>query len=273
MKMMNGLAAIAVSICFTGLAHSEIADFYLADSGGGIYRVDGATLESNFVIQLDNTGFGINDILALDDGGILANISTQLVRFDLQTGEERIVFDAQDSFPDSNFNIMGGLAATSDGNVFFTTETISSGVVHDFGGLFNPITQEFTRLSDLQKPGGLYFDHHQIGENLFLGADWTSGRISIINALTGETEYINVDFNPVSFFESDGSIFALTTDGELYTFDPDTRASTLYGSIQGSSGGSGWIGAASLANPFILPSPGTLSLIGLAGLVSVRRRR
>jgi len=272
MKMMNGLAAVAVSIGCVGMAQGEIADFYLADSVGGIYRVDGTTLESSLIVQLDN-GFSMNDILVLDDGGILANTNGLLVRFDLQTGEERIVFDTRDYFTEPGFYITMGLAATSSGDVFFTTEAVTGKGIEWFGGTYNPFTSEFTRLADIPNPTGLYFDHHQVGENLFLGADWSGGRISVINSLTGETEFTDVDFDPVSFFESGGDFFALSKGGDLFTFDPETGSSTLYGSIQGSNGGVGWIGAASLSNPFTLPSPGTLSLIGIAGLVSVRRRR
>jgi len=268
---MKTIACLTVFAGVSSVATAGIADFYAADAGGRVYRVDGSTLEASLVVELDN-GFSLNDILYLNDGGILANTNGLLVRFDLQTGEERIVFDSREAFG-SGFHTTMGLAATIDGNAYLTVVSSTSSGLEWFGGEFNPFSGEFARQADITRPTGLYFDHHQIGENLYLGADFSGGRMSVIDATTGETTFINTDFDPVSFFESNGTLFSMGKGGELYTLDVDSGESEFYGNISGRLGNNGWIGAASVSNPFALPTPGTLSMLGLSSLTMIRRRR
>lgn len=270
MNMLKAGACTAVLTSVSVVATAGIADFYAADAGGRIYRVDGDTLNASLVIDLDN-GFNLNDILYLDDGSILANTNGLLVRFDLQTGEESVIFSANGPPVGSGFHFTSGLAATSDGNVYFTATTPNG--QERFGGEYNPHTGEYTRLADIVSPGSLYFDHHEIAENIYLGADFQHNRIGVINALTGGTTFIDTAFGPVSFFESNGTLFSMGRDGDLYTLDVESGESVLYGNVTGRVGINAWIGAASVSNPFALPTPGTLSMLGLGSLMATRRRR
>ena len=272
MKTSKSWMVIAGMSCAASVAMGGISDFYTTNSIGEIYLIDGNTLEASLVVEL-NHGSNINDILYLDDGGILANVGGGLVRYDLGTGLEEVVFSIQGAIDVLGAQITTGLAATNDGNVFFSVFHLIPGEGRNYmSGTFNPYTNEFTRAADVSAPAGLYFDHHQIDDTHYLGADWNGQSIYVLDAETGETEVVSVGYEVVSFFDVGDSIMTMTKGGDLYYFDPETMTSTFYGEIATSNLGN-WIGATSTSNPYRLPAPGTLSMLGFAGLIAGRRRR
>jgi len=269
---MNTLSVLglAVVMSVSGLAKGGISDFYATNSTGSIFLVDGDSLNASLVVDL-NYGSSINDILYLDDGGILANVTGALVRYDLNTGQEEVVFQMSGNTGLSGFQYSMGLAAMSNGDVYFSLFNLDANGSNWYGGAYDPFQNEVELHPSSAGPAALYFDHHQIGENLFIGADHAGQNFYIHNTETGEIEIHAAGYSPVSFFESGGSLFTMTQHGGLYMLDVSTMSSTFYGRIN--SGESNWIGAATTSSPYRLPSPGSLPLFGFVAVVGTRRRR
>jgi len=275
MKWMNIAGVFVATMGVSSVAWSGIADFYIADADGQIYSVNGQSLQATEIFQIQSQGLsGINEILFLENNKMLANVTGKLVQYDMTTGVETVILDVNEAADDFSATWTSGLARTSNDEIFFTARVAGQGGPDSdqiLGLTYNPFTGSLTESVPLVRDLGLYFDHQQVGENLFLGADFNGGRIKIINTLTGEDEAIyEAAYGAVSFFEDEDIIYTMSKAGNLYTFDSETGESDFYGRITGLQGPP--IGASS-STIFRIPSPGSLPLMGLAGIVAVRRRR
>jgi uncharacterized protein (TIGR03382 family) len=275
MKWMNIAGVFVATMGVSSVAWSGIADFYIADADGQIYSVNGQSLQATEIFQIKSQGLsGINEILFLENNKMLANVTGKLVQYDMTTGVETVILDVNEAADDFSPTWTSGLARTSNDEIFFTARVAGQrGADTDqiLGLTYNPFTGSLTESAPLVRDLSLYFDHQQVGENLFLGADFNGGRIKIINTLTGEDEAVyEAAYGAVSFFEDDDIIYTMSKAGNLYTFDSETGESDFYGRITGLQGPP--IGASS-STIFRIPSPGSLPLMGLAGIVAVRRRR
>ena len=260
----------ALTSC-AGLATAGIADFYITDASGVIFTVDGQTLVATERFEVETSDLGMNDIIFVGDNKMLANVTGQLVQYDMDTGEEVVVFDVRDVYPDGGFYLTGGLARTQDDKIFFSTWGITPKSNSTFGALYDPITQTYEELADFEESLGYQIGHHHVGGDLFLTADWAGEKIRVINTMTGEFESVfDVGFGPVSFLETNGQLYTMTRDGFLYTFDFTTGESEYYGQISGAGGSI--IGMASSV-AFRIPAPSSLAIFGFASLAVARRRR
>jgi hypothetical protein len=265
MRLKSTIAVVAVACLFApALAHAGMSDFYVTNTLGQVSLVDGQTLESSQVSQLGNVS-NLNEILYLGNGEIVASLGGDMLRHNLNTGEEEFVFRLNQNLEPGSLGIGSGLAMTSAGDIFFTASVFSSGnPTEHIAGSYNLTSGEFVNIVNVNTTT-TFFDHQQIGENAFLAASFSDQSISILNASTGELDTtFDVGFGVVSLFESDGSIFAMGRNGDLYTFDAITGETSFLGGITGTVGD--LIGAT-------VPAPGTLSLLGILGLGATRRRR
>ena len=272
MKLSQSVIALAAMVCVSGTAFADIADFFVADAQGVIYSVNGQTLEASEVFAIEG-GFAINEIMYVGGNKMLANVSGQLVQFDMTTGVETVIFDMRDVYGTGTY-WTSGLARTSSDEIFFSVWAVTSdhpGVVQ-FGATYDPFANSYTELAEFEITRSGYFDHFQVEEDIFLAADWNSGRIHTFDVSTGaEIASFDPGFNPVSFFESDGDLYSLAKSGDIYLIDASAEEALYFGSVSGA--GNSFIGATSFDNPFIIPTPSSLAIFGFAGLAAVRRRR
>lgn len=267
-KYVIALSALA---SFSGSAIASIADFFIADASGGVYSVNGETLEASQVFTIEG-GYAINDIMYGGSNKMLANVTGQLIQFDMTTGTETVIFDMRELHGGTGNYYTSGLARTSSDEIFFSVNAVTAGPAERYGATFDPFTGIYTQLPDFDSGISLYFDHFDIGNGRVLGADYESGEIDIIDTHTGVIEESHAtEYGPVSFFQAGDSIMTLSRAGDLYTFNEVTGESAFYGHITGNT--LELIGATSYDNPFIIPSPGTLSMLGLGSLMVTRRRR
>lgn len=259
------IAAFAAGSSLVSMvAHAGLSDFYVTNTFGEIYQVDGQTLESNQVSQLGNTS-NLNEILYIGNGEIIASLGGTMLRHNINTGAEEIVFRMSDHIEPGALAIGSGLAMTTSGDIFFTASIFSAGnPTRRMAGSYNLATDVFVDITDVNSSAS-FFDHHQIGTDVFISADHNRQIVSVLNGATGDIviDY-NVGFGVVSFFESDGGIFAVGRTGGLYSFDIDDGSTEYIGDIAGVSGD--LIGAT-------VPASGSFAIFGLMGIAAVRRRR
>jgi len=271
MNMHNVLGVAAASVVLANGALAGISDFYIANSIGDIYSVDGSSLEATEIFSIQG-GLAINDIIFTGNNKMLANVTDQLIEYNMSSGHERVIFDIADYYDAENeFYFTSGFAGTASGDIFLSVTSFTEEGAGHFGATVNPFSGQFDEEADLEPVPGMYFDLHELGDDLYLGADFQGSLIHLFNSDSGETlATYDASFGPVSFLELGGQIFTMSSTGELYTFDLDTGDSELYGDINGFSGA--LLGAAN-TNMFRIPSPGTLPFLGLTTIAAVRRRR
>ena len=267
--MKSTLTALILGCCVS-VSMGGIADFYIAGADGVIYSVDGESLAASQVFAVQG-GLAINDIIFVGNNKMLANVTDQLIEYDMSTGLQTVVFDTNDYEGEDEFYFTSGFAATSDGNIFMSIREIGVDRNDLVGAVYNPFTHSFTEQANIDANLGLFFDHQEIDENVFLGADFENQSVHTFNSLTGESLALHqLGFGPVSFLELGSDLFLLGKDGELYNYNSSTGVATFYGDISGFSGN--LLGAAS-TEVFRIPAPASLPLFGLASLVMIRRRR
>lgn len=267
---------ILTACLFASPSFAGISDFYVAASDSRIYAVNGQTLQATEIFQIDSSGqSGINDILFTGGDTMLANITGQLVQYDMSTGEQTTVLNLRDHYG-SGLQYAGGLARTLDDRIAFSVHEVQnpSGTRNAFG-MYDPFTGSYETVLNPLGGSGLYFDVHQLSEDIMLGMSTASGSprlgsVLVINTTDGALveEYV-FDFEPVSFLELDGQLYILDKRSGLHTFDPTTGQSVLYGSI----GGVDYTIGATSNVAFRIPAPGVPMAMGLGGLLVTRRRR
>lgn len=273
---MRTTQLILTACLFSSTTLAGVSDFYVAGADSRIYSVDGQTLQATEIFQIDSSGqAGINDILFTGGDTMLANITGQLVQYDMVTGAQNTVLNLRDHY-DSGFQYAGGLARTLDDRIAFSVhEALNPSGTRNTFGMYDPFSGSYETVINPLGGSGLYFDVHQLSEDVMLGMSTASGSprlgsILVINTTDGTlVEEYTFDFEPVSFLELDGQLFILDKRSGLHTFDPTTGQSALYGSIDGVDY---TIGATSNV-AFRIPAPGVPMVLAMGGLVAARRRR
>lgn len=255
------LSAIATP-AFAGLG---LSSFYVTNSAGEIFAVDGDTLTASSQHQISTSGF-VNEIEYLSETSMLVNMSGAVMSVNLQTGEEEVVFNASDYYTDSSTNIMVGLARRGLNEMYMTVHSVmSDGSLRYAAGSMNTETFDYSEIHTFSSIPGIAIDHHELRSSLILSAYNIDQRILLHSATTGEIlEIYELDYEIVSFMELSDRIYTVSREGTLYEFRFDSGNSFEVGQISGFSGN--LIGAT-------VPAPGGLALIGFAGFASTQRRR
>ena len=270
MNFMRGVGGAIVLACTVGGAVAGVSDFYVAGGQGTIFLVDGGTLQASEVFSVDG-GMAINDIIFVGNNRMLANVTDQLIQYDMSTGEETVIFDVVDHYGKDAHYFTSGFAGTSDNELFFSVMELGDDGLNQYGAIFDPFEQSFRETAAIDLVPGLYFDHLEISEGVFLGADFAGQQVNVIDSISGDTLVsYDVGFGPVSFVELDGLVFMMSTQGDMYSFDAENGSTEFFGTIGGAT--EDLLGAAS-TQVFRIPSPGSLPLLGLGTLVAIRRRR
>ncbi len=236
-----------------------MSDFFVANAQGMLYKVDGSTLAATEMMQLSNAS-NINEIMYLGDNQLMYNVSGALEVVDLSVGTSEVVFDFFKYLP-SGFHLASGLSRTEAGEVLVSMS--APGFDLNYTGLIDIEEQQFVGLAELGQ-GRAYQDIHQVNDELYIGAQSSSGRIDQYNPKTGEVfSELSLAFHPSSFFQVDGEIYSIGESGSLFAYDFESNYTTHLGEITGTSGA--LIGAT-------VPSSSTLIVLTTAGLGYSRRR-
>ena len=269
--MMNKHAWGVLALALSAVAHAGISDFYVAGADGRIYSVNGANLEAREIYQVQG-GMAINDIIFTGNNKMLANVSDQLIEYNMTTGTESVIFDTADYEGEDDIFFTSGFSGRQQGDIFMSIRRFGPELNDYIGAAFDPFTDSFTELAEIQATvGGLYFDHQEIAPNRMLGADFENESITLFNSASGhEIEVFDVGIGVVSFLELGSDLYLLDRDGGLYTFDSDSGATSFYGNLSGFQGD--LLGAAN-TQVFRIPAPSGIALLGFAGVICSRRRR
>jgi len=257
------LAAFAATVLgVQSYSQAGVSNFYITDSAGLVYEVDGNTLAATEVIQLTEAS-SIHEIMYLGQNQLMYNVFGRLSITNIMTGETEVVFNIHDHFS-SGINDGNGLAMTSSGDIYVSMTSQTPDFARSYGALIDLENQTLTELAEFSHRE-FYLDNHQVEENLFLGADWNNGTIDLVDTSTGNIlSEMSFGFDPVSFFEANGSIYVIAKEGGFYTYDYLNGSVEYLGDVTGA--GSSIIGAT-------VPTPMTLTLFSVSGLVISRRRR
>lgn len=271
MKYALLMGALGAAV-FAAPAGAGLSDFFVAGSGGRVYSVDGSTLEASEVYHV-NGSWNVYDILYAGNDNMLVQIRDEIRLVDMMTGAESVFFDAAD-YEGTNENfLLEGFAATSDNELFMSLLQFTSESIDLVGTTYHPGTGVYREMAVIEHPDtiGSYIDLVEIAPDVFLGADRHGQQVHVINANDGNLiDVYDLTFSPVSFLQLEAQLFLLDRDGGLYNFDAADGSTSFYGSLSGVSGD--LLGATSY-EVFSVPAPGGTALLGLAGLLGVRRRR
>lgn len=272
MKSFLGTAFVAIAATSTASV-ADLSNFYLLDSLGGLYSVDGDTLYASKIHEIEN-GFSVVDMVDLGGGNIIVSRAYELYEYNFYTREETSLLNTADYFGPGTIGYFHGLADLGNGEFFFTSRVSSSDSTLAQGNTINLDTGMTSTLYTYEEFQPTYFDHQLIGPDLVISADYSNQRIHVLDIHTGEqTTTYEVGIDVVSFFETNGEVFLLTKQGEIHSFDASNGNYSFVGQLEGEFGSRNLIGA-SVADPLgVFPTPGSLAIFGIFGLSTSRRRR
>lgn len=265
MKIISVFAASAV-IGLSAQTEAGLANFLMTNGSGTLYEIDGNTLEANWIGQLQNAQL-INEIQYIGNGEILANMTGGMQRYNLNTGVQSIEYINANEFDTGFFHQSQGAALTSNGDIYFAVQSQINGMPSTYGVLYDPTSGDLTEMAEHSgAPGGLYFDFHEVGQDVYAAVEQTGQSIRIIDAITGENQALyDTGINNSSFISLDGSLFVVTLEGDMYNFDVSDGSLDFYGSITGFS--------SNLLGVTNIPSPATLMAFVFASGLACRRQR
>ncbi|GEM_PF-4073981 len=261
---LKSAAIVCALACPSALSIGAISDFWVSDISGGIYEVDGETFEATYVRSISSMPLSMS---MLYQGGdtLLVNDTQRLFTIDLSDGSESDVVSSTD-LGDGLHGIFG-LADAGEGEVFFMLQRLptafssNSGVVYDLSDGSGEFV-EFGGVPDF------YTDFLLIGDNRFFGVTG-QGRSYIVDlgAATVQQVQFDVANQLVTMFEDGGDRYGIDTQGRIFEMDLDALSLAQVGAIDFDiQPNGGVIGSA-------VPAPSAMVLLGLGGLVGVRRRR
>lgn len=245
---MNYKASFAFVIFTTAVstAFAQLDNFLVVNSTGVLFEVNGESLQATEIVPLE-FGNSISEIVYVGNDEILTSTIGAFTRYNLRTGVETIEFIASDVLPNpSLFDYTMAAGFTSQRNVYFGVVAEFGEGLESYGVLYNLHNGTVTEMGEYEDlPTGLYFDFLEIENNIFLAANFSSESVRMLDAETGETlaEY-STPVGVVSFLTLDGSVYALTQNRQLYSFDTNNGTMELYGNIFGMNGAA--IGATSM---------------------------
>lgn len=266
------IPAILPTILLAQIAAAEIPlhDMYLANTEGAVYHINGLTLEATLVSQInipDENPVLLDPEIQIEYLGndrIAVALDRHIDILNVSTGIQEREVSAVDLFHQSIAATVSGLARLDNGALLTAGLYYNDGFALGRGSrIYDPNTGTVQYLQD-----GHTFpvDIHAI-DGLMTVATVTRdfGRVAFFDYDTDtEVQVFDVEFPILSFIENNGELFALSTGGQLYTFDLQTLEMSLHGTITGLDG---------IASSITIPAPSTFACIGVLSLAGSRRRR
>lgn len=228
---------------------------YVVDAQDGLHTLDLATAQTEFIATIDREF--VFDLALSDSGRLFAqrDAGVGFFKIDPTTGQGSGDLDLVDSVGSIGF--MGDRLIGQDFDtlsfVEIDTSTGQSNTINPFVASFN--VQEMAVMSS-----NMLF----ATERVFMTGVGTTESLHLIDLDIGDSSVIGeLDIDDVvsGIQYVNGTLYAVSNTGLLYSIDTATAASTLIGDI-------GFSVDAFTA----VPSPGGIACIGLAGMITVRRR-
>ncbi|MBO6512564.1 MAG: hypothetical protein JJ974_01190 [Phycisphaerales bacterium] len=272
MKSFIRTAFIAITSASTASV-ADLSNFYLLDSLGGLYSVDGDTLYASKIHEIEN-GFSVVDMVDLGGGNIIVSRAYELYEYNFYTREETSLLNTADYFGPGTIGYFHGLADLGNGELFFSSRVNNQDGGLGQGNSINLDDGTTTTLYSHEEYRSAYFDHHLIAPGFVVSAQFSNQQIHVLDINSGEeTTTYNVGLDVVSFFETNGEVFLLTKQGEIHSFDASNGEYSFVGQLEGEFGSRNLIGA-SVADPLgVFPTPGSLAIFVAFGLSTTHRRR
>jgi hypothetical protein len=266
------IPAILPTILLAHIAATGIPlhDMYLANTEGAVYHVNGLTLEATQVSQItipDENPVLIDpeiQIEYLGNGRIAIALDNHIDILNINTGIQERAVSAADMYQGAVVASISGLAQLDDGTLLTSGVAVVSTAIKFAPRIYDPQTD--TSYGTLRQGPAFLVDIHAI-DGLMTVSSLSSefGRVAFFDYDTDtEAQVFDVEFPILSFIENNGELFALSTDGQLYTFDLQTLEMSLQGTITGFDG---------IASSITIPTPSTLACVGVLSLAVSRRRR
>lgn len=254
------IAAVAACTILSGTAIGGMSDFIINNTRGDLYRVDGQTLEATQISSLDAFQ-SLNEIMFDGGSSILYNDGSRIVRHNFVNQQEAVLLDTTIGL--GTFPTSAGLARASNGDLFYSSShSINSAQI--ISAITADLNTQTTTVVDYTEYHG-FFDHHTVGEDLYIGATYTENQIVFTQGSTGVVvDQFAVGASIVSFFESSDGLFGLTKEGAVHSIDLDNRTTSFYGQVNGAAGN--LIGAT-------IPTPSSIVPLAISVLAVRRRRR
>lgn len=247
---MNYKASFAFVILTTAVstAFAQLDNFLVVNSAGVLYEVNGNTLQATEIQELELGSF-ISEIAYIGNDEILTSTVGAFTRYNLRTGVETTEFIISDILPNPSLldlSMTGALTAQRNIYIGIKSYPAPGDQAVDYGILYNPLTKTVTEMAQYaDSPLGYYFDFLELGNHIFLGSDFEAQIARTFDSETGETiSEFSTPVGAVSFLTLDGSVYALTKNRKLYSFDTSNGMMEFYGNIFGMYGAA--IGATSM---------------------------
>lgn len=265
------IPAILPTILLAQIAAAEIPlhDMYLANTEGAVYHVNGLTLEATLVSQInipDELPVLIDPEIQIEYMGndrIAVALDRHIDILNINTGIQERAISAVEMYQGAIVATITGLARLDDGTLLTSGVAAVSTSLFSHEIIYDPQTDTSYR-TPMQ--GGLSVDIHAIDGLMTVSSiSRDFGGIAFFDYENDfDRQIFDVEFPILSFIENNGELFALSTGGQLYTFDLQTLEMSLHGTITGFDG---------IASSITIPAPSTLACIGVLSLAGSRRRR
>ncbi len=233
------LRATAIGACLLNAssAYGGLTDFYVTNASGTIYQVNGDTLESSAIHEVQLGGNDIGDIEYLGNGRFLASVTFGMTLVDVNTQDEEILFSTSDVLTTpGSFGFMFGVTARQAGDYYFCISALEPGVpLHAYGVAYDFDSGTFTELAET--PAVSAIGYLEVNPDFMISTDHATRSVQTYNPNTGEVyDQFAIDLQVVSAMQNGSDIFLLTQTADLYLFDPYTGSTSLHGTISNVSG-------------------------------------
>lgn len=252
-RTTNRIAVSLAALAATAAIAQPTA--YVTDDDDGLYRLDLATLQTEYIGQIGAQH--VYDIAALSDGTIAGQHDADPGYFLADSADAGLLAQADNN---ASSGFMGDLDEL--GNRLFAYR---NGVLNEI----DPITGERSTLAVRAVPNSVrslamvtdseayIYAHGAGGVREIYRVDFGSGTADLV----WDTVDNSLNFQSIDY--ANGTLYTMTSDGELSTLDVST----------GTFDALGQIAIASFGSFTITPAPGTAGVLSLAGLLAARRRR
>ncbi len=257
--------AIGAGLLNASIAQGGLNDFFVTNASGIIYQVNGNTLESSAIHEVQLGGNDIGDIEYLGNGRFLASVTFGMTLVDVNTQDEEILFNTSDVLTTpGSFGFMFGVTARQAGDYYFCISALEPGVpLHSYGVAYDFDSGTFTDLAET--PAISAVGYLEVNPDFMISTDHATGSVQTYNPNTGEVyNEFDLGLPVVSAMQNGSDIYLLTQSARLYQFDPFTGSTSLHGTISNTSGA--LIG-------ITVPGTSTLLILGSSLGVLCRRRR
>lgn len=252
------------------VAGIPLHDMYLANTEGTVYHINGLTLEATQVSQItipDENPVLVDPEIQIEYLGndrIAVALDNHIDILNINTGVQERAISAVDMYQGAIAASISGLARLDDGTLLTSGLAVINTALKFAPRIYD--LQTDTSYGTLRQGPAFLVDIHAIDGLMTVSSTSSEfGRVAFFDYENDFDEQVfDVEFPILSFIENNGELFALSTGGQLYTFNLQTLEMSLHGTITGFDG---------IASSITIPTPSTLAFVGVLSVAGCKRRR